>query len=248
MNHFTLSASLFSITSLATALLAFFHRPGSQIHRIFAAYWFSIGFWSFTVGWQPVLIKEMSAFWWGWFLHMGCIFIPTLLLHFAFVYTRETRHRKALLGFMYIVSFIYLLLNTFTTLFTSGTAYRDAYAYPRPSTLYPLYFITFVVSVCYGTYLFIRAKTRRNPHRATGFRNYLIAHVLGYTGGMDNFAIMADIRIFPLYPYGLYLGVLYAITALTGRIRAILLKQRRRHPAPVTAQSESNSSAHQPSA
>ena len=248
MNHFTFSASLFSITSLATSLLALWHRPGSRIHRIFAAYWFSIGFWSFTVGWQSALIKKMSAFWWGWFLHMGCIFIPTLLLHFAFAYTRETRHRKMLLGSMYAASLVYLLLNTFTALFTSGTAYRDAYAYPRPSLLYPLYFITFVVSVCYGTYLFIRAKTRRDPNRAKGLRNYLIAQVLGYTGGMDNFAIMADIRIFPLYPYGLYLGVLYAITALTGRIRAISTKQSRRHLVPVTAHSESNSPAHQPSA
>ncbi len=243
MNHFTLSASLFFVTSLATSLLALLHRPRSRIHRIFAAYWFSISFWSFTVGWQSVLIRKMSAFWWGWFLHMGCIFIPTLLLHFAFAYTRETRHRKALLGFMYAASFLYLFLNTFTALFTSGTVYRDAYAYPRPSTLYPLYFITFVLSVCYGTYLFIRVKMRRGPLGTKGLRNYLIAQVLGYTGGMDNFSIMADIRIFPLYPYGLYLGVLYALTALTGRIRAMLPKQARRRKIPPAARSESSSPA-----
>lgn len=247
MNHFVFSAVLFSVTSFLVCLLSILHRPRSRIHRLFAAYWFSISFWSFTVGWQSILIKKISAFWWGWFLHIGCIFIPTLLLHFAFEYTRESAGKKIMLRLMYIASFFYLALNTFTTLFTSGTVYRDMYAYPRPSTFYPLYFVTFVVSVCYGTFLFIRARSRRTT-RSRNIRNYLFAQVLGYMGGMDNFAIMADIRISPLYPYGLYLGVLYAITALTGRIRAMLPKQTRRQAIFATSHSKSDSPTQLPSA
>lgn len=220
MNHFVLSARLFTVTALAVSWLALIHRPRSRIHRIFAAYWFSIAFWSATVGWQARLIPLLSAFWWGWWLHAGCIFIPTLLLHFAFEFTRE-RTSRWVLRVMYGTSWIYLLLNTWTTLFTHGTAFRDAYAYPTPAVFYPLYFVTFVVSVVYGTLLFVRAKSRLGPARGRGLRNYWIAQLLGYTGGMDNFAIMADLRLFPLYPYGLYLGVAYALVALSGRVSAM---------------------------
>ena len=228
MNHFVFSASLLSIASVLTSILAVLHRFPSRIHKIFALYWFSIGFWAFFVGWQSYLIPVLSEFWWGWLLHLGCILIPTLLLHFSFEFTREVRRKKIVLGFSYGVSATYLLLNLFTTLFTSGTAYRDMYAYPIPSFFYPMYFLTFVLSITYGTFLFIRTKSRsRKIFGNRNLRNYLIAQALGYIGGMDNFAIMADIRIFPLYPYGLYLAVLYAGVALSGRVKTLIPRRPR---------------------
>ena len=40
---------------------------------------------------------------------------------------------------------------------------------------------------------------------------FILLHSLAYMGGMDNFLIMADIRLHPLYPYGLYAVVPYAL-------------------------------------
>jgi hypothetical protein len=42
----------------------------------------------------------------------------------------------------------------------------------------------------------------------------LTTHILAYLGGMDNFLIMVDIRLPPLYPYGLYLIPPYAVATM----------------------------------
>ncbi|HXV28380.1 MAG TPA: hypothetical protein VD913_05370, partial [bacterium] len=47
------------------------------------------------------------------------------------------------------------------------------------------------------------------PKHQIFFNLVLISHCLAYLGALDNFLIMADIRIFPLYPFGLYLAVPY---------------------------------------
>lgn len=214
MNHYTFSASVASVLSLLVCALALWRCPTSRLQRVFSVYWFSIAFWAFFVGWQSILIQKLSGFWWGWFLHLGCVFIPTLFLHFAFEYAAEAKGKRVVLGFAYGVSIAYLLLNISTTLFTVETAHRDAYAYPRPALLYPAYFITFVASIIYGTLLLFHAKRKMDDSEKAVLQTYLVGHVLGYTGGMDNFLIMADIRIFPLYPYGAYLIALYAATAL----------------------------------
>ncbi len=221
MNHFTFSACIAFPICLLAAVAGLLRRPGAKLNRIFAAHWFSIAFWAFFVGRQADLIQRLGAFWWGWFLHLGCVLIPTFFLHFAFAYSGETSRRKRVLTTAYVVSSAYLALNLTTGLFTSGTAYRDAYAYPHPALLYPVYFVTFVASIMYGTLLMIRAGRTLDNGARRALWMYLIGHVLGYGGGMDNFLIMADIRIVPLYPFGAYLIALYGAVA-------VFVVQRRR--------------------
>ncbi len=213
MNHFTFSACVAFPICLAAAVVGLLRRPRTRLNQIFAAHWFSIAFWTFFVGWQVDLIQKLGAFWWGWILHLGCVMIPTFFLHFAFQYSGETGRGKRILTAAYGVSIAYLALNLATGFFTSGTAFRDAYAYPRPSLLYPMYFVTFVASIIYGTLLMIRAGSKTGTGTRQALFIYLVGHALGYGGGLDNFLIMADIRIFPLYPFGVYLVALYGAVA-----------------------------------
>ncbi len=213
MNHFTFSACIASPICLAAAVAGLLRSPRTKLNRTFAAHWFSIAFWAFFVGWQADLIQILGAFWWGWILHLGCVLIPTFFLHFAFEYSGETGRNRRILAAAYVVSVVYLALNLTTGLFTSGTAFRDAYAYPQPALLYPMYFATFVASIIYGTLLMIRAGYKAGGGTWQALLIYLVGHTLGYGGGMDNFLIMADIRIFPLYPYGVYLVAFYGAVA-----------------------------------
>lgn len=213
MNHFTFSACIAFPICLLAAVAGLLRGPKSKLNRIFAAHWFSIAFWAFFVGWQADLIQRLGGFWWGWLLHLGCVLIPTFFLHFAFEYSGETGRARRILTAAYVVSIAYLALNLATGFFTGETVFRDAYAYPKPALLYPMYFVTFVASIIYGTLLMIRAGYKAGGETRQALFIYLAGHALGYGGSMDNFLIMADIRIFPLYPFGVYLVAFYGAVA-----------------------------------
>ena len=219
MNHFVFSAALASLFSLITALIAWCYYPASRVSRILGTYWFSIAFWSFFVGSQPHSIKLFSPFWWGWFLHLGCTFIPVLLFHFVVLFTKSNNKTfRFSLVTSYVMTGVFNLLNLLTPTFTYGTEYRDWYAYPKPAIFYPIYFAFFIILVIWSTILLVRyvMEMFAGGIFTNRFRLFLLltAHVLAYMGGMDNFLIMADIRIPPLYPYGLYPILLYALATI----------------------------------
>ena len=214
MNHFTNSALLSAAFSLVTAVLVLF-KNAAQANRILSLYWVSISFWAFWVGSQASTIEMVSPFWWGWLLHLGCIFIPALLFHSTLILTKQKSSQLfQVMKIAYGIGILFNLLNLFTLAFTNGIVYRDTYAYPKPSLIYPLYFVFFVVLVIWSTLLLIGYLPKVPDSKKMVFKLFLITQTLAYCGGMDNFLIMADIRIPPLYPFGLYVIPLYAVVTV----------------------------------
>ena len=209
MNHFVFSASLAFFSTLIAGLFFVFKK--GETARIFGLYWLSITFWSFTVAFQYQLLKFVPDYIWGWFLHLGCIYIPVFFFHFAIYYSGYLQDELLALKISYAIATVFILFNTFTPFFTYHTVYTDAYAYPRPAILYPLYFVFFVSVVLWGTILLIRPKRKLSDVSRNRLLLFLILNGLAYSGAVDNFLIMADIRIFPLYPFGLYFVTPYAV-------------------------------------
>lgn len=215
MNHFTVSALLTSVFSVAVCLYALTHRNGGRrVNRFLALYWCSIASWSFFVGLQAWFLVSIPATLWGWLLHLGALCVPATFFHFTLVLTQRVAKSRAALVIVYGLTALFLLLNSFTRIFTNGIAYREGYAYPIPALLYPVFFVTFVSFVSWGTVLMLTHLRSIHSERRAPFIIFLIFHLLACLGGMDNFAIMWDIKIFPLYPFGLYAVVLYACTAI----------------------------------
>lgn len=190
-------------------------NPSGRINRICGMYWFSIAFWSFFVGTQSYTIPRLSGFWWGWFLHLGCTYIPVLLFHSVIIFTRHeiSKFHIPLIS-SYALATLFNLLNLWTKSFTTSTMFRDAYAYPKPALLYPLYFVFFVALVIWSTLLMVKRLGTLSASENKGLQLILITHILAYLGGMDNFLIMADLRFPPLYPFGLYLIPFYALATI----------------------------------
>ncbi len=211
MNHFILSAGLAFVFSLLTSVAAFLKRKEGKGYGIFSLYWFGIAFWASTVAFQFQLLSKISGFIWGWFLHLGCIFIPVLFFHVAVRLSRQQGYQKWLM-LSYLIAIVFNLLNAFTPIFTFGVSQRTAYAYPTPALIYPLYFFLFVVWIIWGTLLLLTSKGPSLAKKGL-FAAFLLTHILAYMGGMDNFLIMWDINLFPLYPYGLYFVTPYAIVS-----------------------------------
>ncbi len=216
MNHFVVSAALASLSSFVAAVCLWLKGSARPANRLGGLYWFSIAFWASFVGSQPHSITMLSPFWWGWLLHLGCTFIPVLLFHYTIVLTNQrSQALRVALKLSYLLTTVFNLLNLVTSTFTHGMAYRDTYAYPVPSFVFPVYFILFVALVIWSTALMVRYLPSVPSPERSAFKFLLITHVFAYLGGIDNFLIMVDIRLFPLYPYGLYMIPLYALAAIS---------------------------------
>lgn len=229
MNHFTFSALLVFVFGLLATFVSWFLRVPDRSNRLLAMYWLSITFWAFFVGTQSHTIEIFSPFWWGWFLHFGCTFIPILLFHFTIVFTQSrTKGLYRVLIVSYVITILFNILNAGTIFFTNGTAYRDAYAYPKPAFLYPAYFILFIILVSWSTLLLVKYAFKLPALIAQNLKLMFLTQVLAYVGGMDNFLIMVDIRLPLLYPFGLYLVPLYALATMH-----VVFQYNRREQKPV---------------
>ena len=203
-----MSAILVSIFTLGPGV--YFILRSQPADRLFGLFWFSIAFWTCFVGMQFQFLDWMPDYIWGWFLHVGCISVPVLFCHFAFRAANPGQNRSILLTMTYAAAITFILLNTFTNLFTQEIIYRDYYAYPKPAVLYPLYILFFQATGLWSIFLILKWRKQLPAKSYKILYLFLALHLLAYIGSMDNFFIMYDIRIFPLFPYGLYLILPYA--------------------------------------
>ena len=206
MNHFTFSAVLVFFTSLLAAL---YFIPKSGEHRYFGLFWLSVSFWTFFVGFQFPILDKISNDTWGWWLHIGCISVPLLFYHFSLIWTHNPNRR--LLRISYGLFFTFILLNTFTDSFTGENVFRTYYNYPKPAILYPVYIAYFQFYGLLSTWQVFELRKKIVAEDRKYLFIYLIVHLLAWTGAMDNYLIMYDRLIFPLYPYGLYLILPYIV-------------------------------------
>lgn len=207
VNHFVTSASLVFVFTLVSGIY-FVLRPGST-DRLFGLFWFSVAFWTCFVAMQFQLLSWMPGYVWGWLLHVGCISVPVLFCHFAFHVADHGQNRSILLTAAYVIAITFIVLNICTPLLTQEIIYRDHYAYPKPAVLYPLYILFFQLMGLWSVFLILQWRRQLPAKLQKILYLFLILHALAYIGSMDNFFIMYDIRIFPLYPYGLYLILPY---------------------------------------
>ena len=178
---------------------------------MFGFFWFVVAFWTCFVAFQFQMLKWMAGHYWGWFLHLGCVYVPVVFFHFTLLFSgRKSEHSKAL-KWAYLTATFFILLNTFTDLFTVETVYRDAYTYPRPAVLYPLYIIFFQVMGIWSIFLLFQFRKGLTASLKKALDAFLVVFLLAYLGSMDNYLIMYDVQLFPLYPFGLYLIVPFAI-------------------------------------
>jgi|GEM_PF-992965 len=204
INHFIISAYCTFFTTLILAFFVLGRDVSRRLYQIFALYTLSIALWSVSVSRFTPNLNPSAAFYWGKALHFGAIMIPVFFLHFVFVFLDEIDREKTKLFFIYVLGFIFQILNLFTPWLINGTTYRDLYAYPTPGVTYAFFFLYFVGCVFYGLVKLFQAYSVSKGPVKNQLIYLILGSVIGYVGGLDNFAITIDLRIFPLYPFGAY--------------------------------------------
>ena len=210
-NYFTNSAFFVSVFSFVIGISFARKKNKTPAVRFFGYFWLTVAFWTYFVFHQFELLRQMPDFWWGFLLHAGCMYVPLIYFHFALHLTgkREAHDLALKIGYGFVALFISLIL--FSQLFTGPIVYREAYAYPKPGVLYPVYIVFFQVYGFWGAFLILKWARKLSADIRRKIHVFLLLQLAAHVGAMDNYLIMYDINWFPLYPYGLYLILPYAI-------------------------------------
>lgn len=141
--------------------------------------------------------------------------VPVVYYHFVLKWKENLVGRgeatSPLLLAGYGLFFLFLLLNSVTDLFTGEIILRAYYHYPKPAVLYPLFIAYFQFYGILSTWRIFEFRKKIPAQSRKYLYLFLTVHLLAYAGAMDNYLIMYDQLIFPLYPYGLYLVLPYIL-------------------------------------
>lgn len=220
LNHFVLSAYLTSATTLLLGLFVLvIKRPWQRLYIVFAAYSFSIAFWSFCVARFTPSFSDPGLTW-GRMLHIGAALVPVLFLHFVHELLRleNPKFSKSVLAVAYVATGAFIILALSGLMLITGVTNRSEYSYPTPGPLYPFFFAYVLLSIVLGIWRLLRAFIQSSGARRNQLKYLVLFSSIGYLGIMKHFLILVGLEPFPLYPYGTYaapiyvLAVMYAIT------------------------------------
>ena len=113
MNPFAISGILTAIAGCSVGFLVLLKNIRSKQNLVWFAYNFCCGIWGISVFAIATTQNVDKAFFWWKFAHVGCIFMPILLLHFVFEFL-EIRTKRVFLASTYVFGLLLTIINCFT--------------------------------------------------------------------------------------------------------------------------------------
>lgn len=207
MNPFSLGLVFSVVTTFGLAFWVLHVQRHSKVHRIFALYLFSIGFWaSFsavqTLSADPNVVSVAVRV-----MHWGAIFISVFYLHFLYHLTGKIPRWFLIL--CYAIAGIFLILNH-TPLFVSGIQPKEPFHFFMiAGPIYPLYILFFLLTWSFAV-VHLGLETRRaEDQKKRQLKLLFVGSLIGYVGGSGAFLPVYDLRFPLLYPYGNFAIAIY---------------------------------------
>ncbi len=211
---FSYSALVTSFTTLSLGIFVYLNRKKSEVHQTFALYTIAIAFWSFCVYKHGSANTIDEAELWGHMLHIGSISIPLLFYRFVLIYFGYEGVVKRIILYLACTLWLFFQSINFTDLFVPGVRLAPPLRYlVIAGPVYHFFVMYFVMLTLYSIYLIYKSYITSEGIRRRQLRFFLMSSIFGYIGGVDNFIIMYDIKIFPLFPYGTYAIAIYVFVA-----------------------------------
>jgi len=208
MNLYSIAPLIGGILNPILGLLVF-SRKRSELNKIFMLLCIVIGVWNIHEFGLYIAPDQLFAMYWGRVFGLGLALIPAVFLHFVMVFTGDKTKRAK-----WIVSGSYLIGLAFVILFWTGLLVKDYFYvvsqyFPRPTRLYNLYIIFFMLTTAYGI-LRIFASYRKTNQSLERIQHklLLIAILLAVGIGATNFLLSYGVRI---YPIGYFGGITFTI-------------------------------------
>ena len=193
---YTLPSLIALITTAALGCLVYFKGRESPINKAFTRWVLCLVIWHMGVFAMYQTQNERVALMLSRFVHIGIIFIPVTFLHFVFNLTNKIhRHKRKMLSFGYILSFIFMISN-FTPYFIKEVKKLKYAFYGAPGVMYAPFLAIFAILVCYALFLLYLENSRTSGARGNQIKYVLVASLIGYSGGAIDFLPIFGINVY----------------------------------------------------
>jgi signal transduction histidine kinase len=209
---FVISAALLGTLSFLLGVFVYAKNRASNVNRTWMILNFAASLWSWSLFARELSTDESTALFFVRLCYVGAIFIPALFLRFTVSLLKVTK--KELLFSIYILSFIFIILD-FTPLFIKDVKpILSFHFYGIPGPIFPFFVISFIGITGYSHYILVQHLKRSEGQVRAQVKYLLLATVIGFLGGVSTFLPNFNIEVFPFgfYLISIYVGIIsYAI-------------------------------------
>jgi len=190
-----------------TLLAIYVHAngPGKRVDRLYVLWTICIAVWSFFLMLSVLAKTQGAATVLCRLLHSGAALIPITFLRFVLELTHKF-HQRRLVFKMFLAAASAVMLITWTPGFlTAELKPTFGFFVTEPKT--PRYFFHptfFVLCVAYALFELWESSRKASGIQRKQLQYFFIGLLIGYGGGIGNYLINFDIKVFPVYPFGNY--------------------------------------------
>lgn len=207
------------VVAIIFGLFIFLKNWKNKINYTFFLLSASFAIWSFSYCRWLYVATSSEALFWSKMLNFGATFIPIFYLHWILSILGNTKEKKGVLIFGYIVTFLFAFFS-FTPAYISSVAPVGGFSYwPQAGFLYVVFLILgYFGLVGYGMRELFRARKEAGSIEKIHQINYVIlGSLFGFGGGATNFPLMFGIGIIP--PVGQTFVVLFVVIFALATLR-----------------------------
>ena len=146
MNSYAISSLITAITSIPLGFYVYFKDKTVALNKVFCLLTLSIAVWSIGICFTVSSNNPRIAIFWGKIIYVGSILIIPFFMHYIFTLLDKDKEKKRTLFSIYIIAFIFLIMNL-TNLLVKGVIPKPiSYEYNyevSPGKLMPLFYLYF---------------------------------------------------------------------------------------------------------
>jgi len=211
MNQYALATFLTSMMTLALGLFVFIKQSKLAIGRVFCFFSLSVVAWSFCLLLNILATDKASAIIWARFLHAFSMLIAISFLHLVFLMSGEVANRQKKLTSAYVIVLLIFCLDFTPWLASVRFLTSFGFYVAEPRFLYPVHLFVFLGVHSYAFFELIRAFVKSTGEKRSQLTYFLLATIIGYSGGITNYLINYGIKIYPFYPFGNYTIIVFVL-------------------------------------
>ncbi|MCM8775030.1 MAG: ATP-binding protein [Candidatus Omnitrophica bacterium] len=222
-DYYGIASILTAVSTLFLAAFVFFKGRGKPLNLLYSFWALCVGLWSVFLVLNIYAPTQSQALLWCRLLHVWAIILPAVYVHFVFLFLDKLPSRRRLINFLYGIAAVFVVID-FTPWFIT-VSYRPQVHFfvTQPLVLYPYHVLIFVLSVFYVYFELALCLWKATGIRRKQVQYFLVATLIGYSGGVTNYLINYNLFIFPLYPFGNYTVCAYVVIIGLGILRYRLM-------------------------
>jgi len=196
LGYYGISGLVNFLTAFIMSLLVFFSNPESKPNKIFAAFSFSVAYWSILYFvWINTKDKYLAEFYLRSCM-IGVLFMPSLFIHFVASFLGYKLDRRFIAG-NYILSTL-LMLTVYTPLYAKDIGRHLVFPYwLHTGPVFHVAIIHFGGVVLYSFYLMWKTIKKEGGDFRNQVLYIFIGTAIGYISGVTNFFCWYRINIPP---------------------------------------------------